>query len=132
MDYSLAILAGKTAMVLVALSSGYYLLHILFAALERGGMHSWRLKTAVHYARVSHPFLASLISLSVIYHVYVMWMTHSLGVKVGSGIAVSVMVALMANSGWALRLRLHSHRLRQSHRLGMYLLFVVLFGHRLL
>jgi len=116
-------------MALVALSCGYYLLHVLLAELERRDMCVWRLRAIVAYARISHPYLASLISLSVIYHVYVMWMTHILDVKVFSGIAVSTMVALMANSGWALRFR---PRIRQLHQLGMYLLFLVLAGHRLL
>jgi hypothetical protein len=132
MDYSLAMMAGRTAMAMVALSCGYYLLHIILVALERRDMDVWRLRSIVKCARISHPYLASLISLSVIYHVYVMWMTHPLGAKIFSGIGVSTMVALMANSGWALRLRLNSRRLRQAHLLGMYILFLVLAGHHLL
>lgn len=132
MDYSLAILAGKTAMVLVALSSGYYLLHTVLVALERRDRYVWHLKTVVRVARISHPYLASLISLSVLYHVYVMWMIHPPDAKVYSGIGVSILVTLMANSGWALLLRPHNRRLRKSHNLGMYFLFVMVIGHSLL
>lgn len=132
MDYSLAIIAGRTAMTLVGLSCGYHLFHILLGQLERRDKPLWRLKSIVDYARISHPYLASLISLSVIYHVYAMWMTHPLNDKVLSGIVVSAIVSLMANSGWALRFRLHNRHLRKSHYIGMYLLLLVLTGHYLI
>ncbi|MDR3560198.1 MAG: hypothetical protein P4N41_19565 [Negativicutes bacterium] len=133
MDYPLAIFAGRTAMAFVAVASGYYLLYILLGWRERRGALAGRLKPLVEYARVSHPYLASLISLTVIYHVYVMWMTHPLlDQKVMTGISVSAAVSLMANSGWALVFRPRSSYLRRGHRLGMFLLLVVMAFHRYL
>ena len=132
MSYYLAILAGRLAMLFVGLASAYYLLFRVLNSMERGGLVSRHLKGAVAFARSSHPYVASLISLSAFYHVYVMWMTHPLGLKVASGLLVSLTVVLMANSGWALKLRPRTRWLRRLHRDGMLAMLAVLLIHRLI
>lgn len=121
MDYPLAILVGKLALAFVGVALLYHLLDALLRRLRRKDAPARvcdPLAAAVAVARASHPYLASLISLSAAYHVYVMWMTHALGPKMWSGLLVSAGVVFMANTGWALKLFAGNGRLRLAHRCG--------------
>lgn len=132
MDHTLAMTAGYSSLIIVGLAAAYYPLSLLLDRRLRADIPPAgcaRLRLAVAVARVTHPFLASFISMAAAYHVYVMWFTHPAGLKVASGLLVSAGVVLMANTGWALKFRPNGGRLRRIHRSGMYLLFVLLAVH---
>jgi hypothetical protein len=135
MNYPLALLAGKVAMLFVVLAASYFLVHVVLVWLLHGDItlrEAGRLQVMHGYARISHPYLASLISLSAFYHVYVMLFRYPWSHKVLSGILVSATVLVMANSGWALKLRPHSARLRRVHHVGMLVLLALVIVHRFL
>lgn len=132
MDYTLAITAGYSSLIIVGLAAAYYPLSLLLDRRLRADIPPAgydRLRLAVAIARFSHPFIASLISMAAAYHVYVMWFTYPAGLKVATGILVSSGVVLMANTGWALKFRPNGGRLRRAHRLGMYVLLALLAVH---
>ena len=132
MNYHLAVTAGQFAMVFVLLAATYHILHLLLNSFKRGGMPARHLETAVFFARISHPYVSSLISLAAAYHVFVMWMTHPLNFKMGSGVLGSFAVIVMANSGWLVKLGPRLGWPRRVHRKGMYFLLAVLVVHLLL
>jgi hypothetical protein len=127
MNYPLALLFGKVALAFVGVALVYHLLDATLRRLRRRDASAAvcdRVARAVALARASHPYLASLISLAAAYHVYVMWMTHGLNPKMWSGLLLSLAVAFMANTGWALKLFPGRGRLRLAHRIGTVILLI--------
>lgn len=134
MDYGLAIASARLSLLLAALAAGYYLLRTLFVALQRRGLApeaAQYLRQAVAFARLSHPYVAALLGIAPLYHIYVMWMTHSLSLKVALGFAVAATVLFMAATGWWLKGYPAAMDARLVHRRGLFVLAAVLAAHRL-
>lgn len=134
MDYGLAILAARVSLVVALLAPGYYLLRTAFVRLQRRGLEpaaAQRLRQAVAYARVSHPYIAGILAVTAPYHVFVMWQTHPVGLKVALGMATTVAAAAMIVTGLRLKANPADMSLRELHRYGFFLMWAVLAAHRL-
>ncbi|HWQ61428.1 MAG TPA: hypothetical protein VN521_03910 [Negativicutes bacterium] len=134
MDYGLAITAARLSLGVAILAPGYYLLRTLFLVLQRRGLSpeaTQRLRQTVAYSRLSHPYIASLLVITPLYHIYVMWMAHPLGLKVVLGMVTAAAVLFMAATGLRLKGQPSAMAVRRLHRTGFFVLAVVLAGHRL-
>jgi hypothetical protein len=134
MDYDLAILSARLSLLFVALASCYYLLRTAFVNLQRRGLRpaaAQRLRQAVAYARVSHPYIGPLLVLTAPYHVFVMWQVHPLSLKTALGMAVAAAVMDMLYSGWRLKANPAVMERRVFHRYSFFGLAILLAAHRL-
>lgn len=134
MDYELAILSARLSLLLVALASCYYLLRTAFVHLQRRGLRpgvAQRLRQAVAYARLSHPYIGPLLVLTAPYHVYTMWQVHPLSLKTALGIAVVILVLDMLVSGWRLKANPAAMDRRVFHHYSFFVLAILLVAHRL-
>jgi hypothetical protein len=134
MDYAVALVAGKLALVLVVLATMYYFLRTVLVNLVQRktatGIHLLRL--AVSYARSAHPYIATLAILSAAYHGFTMWQFHTVNAKVLAGLGTAVTLACMGGSGWTLKLKPADTTLRTAHRSGMVVVLTLLLVHRVL
>lgn len=129
-DHKLALWAGYASVAVLAAAAAYFPLHLLRERRRRtDSPAAGRLNTAVALARAIHPYVASLVSLSAGYHVFVMLLVHPFGPKLASGLLVSAGVVVMANSGWLLKFRPEAGRVRRAHRNGAVLLVALAVLH---
>ncbi len=134
MDYGLAIAAARLSLGLAVFAPGYYLLRTLFVVLQRRGLPpatAQRMRQAVNYARISHPYIAALLVVAPLYHIYVMWLVHPLGLKVVLGMTAATAVLFMATTGLRLKGQPAATVIRRLHRTGFFVLAVALAAHRL-
>jgi len=134
MDYDLAIISARLSLLLVALAAGYYLLRTAFIHLQRCGLRSiaaQRLRQAVTYARVSHPYIGPLLVLTAPYHIFAMWQFHPLNLKTALGMATALIVMDVLFSGWRLKANLADLARREFHRYSFFALAILLAAHRL-
>ncbi|MDR7869031.1 MAG: hypothetical protein RIN56_19750 [Sporomusaceae bacterium] len=134
MDYELAIISARLSLVLVILASCYYLLRTAFVHLQRRGLRpgaAQRLRQAVAYARISHPYIGPLLVLTAPYHIFVMWQFHPLSLKTALGVAVAAGVLDMLVSGWRLKANPAVMARRIFHRYSLFALAILLVAHRL-
>lgn len=134
MDYATALAAGKLALVLIVLATAYYGLRTLLVNLTRRHIATGAqlLRQAVNYARISHPFIASLALLAAGYHGVTMWQHHAVSGQVLAGLGTAAALLFMGGAGWTLKLRPAAAALRTAHRRGMVVVWALLLTHRLI
>jgi hypothetical protein len=130
--YTLAIWLGRTALLLVVLAPLHYFLRLLFIRLQKQSPAAGQwLRGAVTFTRGTHQYLGLLVAATPLYHMYVMWSTHPFGLKVGLGMATATALYFMVITGWRLKSQPAELQLRNLHRPGFVVLWLLLAAHRL-
>ena len=134
MDYNIALYMGRITIILVLIAPFYYVLRTLLTSSISRSINPNAVKllrSSVKYTRISHPYLGALIPLFAPYHMYVMWMTHDIGLKVGLGILLSFSLLYMVALGIMLRRQLANSNLRKIHRYSALLILALAILHRI-
>lgn len=135
MDYNIALSMGKISFVLVLLAPLYYLLRKLLTLIISRGINpniAKLLRSSVMYTRISHPYLGVLIPLCALYHMYVMWITHDLELKVWLGTLLAFTLFYMVGLGTMLKLHPANIQFRKIHRISALLIVTIAIAHRII
>ena len=133
-DYNIALSIGKISFALVLLAPLYYLLRKLVTVSISRGINpniAKRLRSSMMYARISHTYLGVFIPLCALYHMYVMWLTHDLELKVWLGILLAFSLFYMVGLGTMLKLQPANVQLRIAHRISALLIVTLAIVHRI-
>ena len=125
---------GKIAAAIAFVAVSYYVLRELYVAAKRrkldlpGVLEAWA-KYLVAVLRLSHPFVGTLVFVTVLFHGYVLWRIWAAGnynMAVVTGLLAFSVLSCAALSGLGIRLMPKTMKIRYLHR-GAGILFIVAF-----
>ncbi|MDF2634243.1 MAG: hypothetical protein K0R78_1117 [Pelosinus sp.] len=134
MDYNIALSIGKISFILVLIAPLYSVLRTLFTVSISHGISpniAKLLRSSVMYTRITHPYLGAFIPFCALYHIYVMWLSHVIGLKVLLGILLAFGLFSMVGLGIMLKSQPANFHLRKAHRVSALLIITLAILHRI-
>ncbi|MDR3561205.1 MAG: hypothetical protein P4N41_24665 [Negativicutes bacterium] len=132
--YHLAKGMGKVAFSGVWLAAAYYLARTAFIfAMKRPSLAGFKgvLEQVVPIARNAHPYIGVAVLLVFPFHAFMMYSPYGIGVRMVTGMVSAAGAVATISLGFALWRNRGNLKVRQWHRLSMFMLLAAATAHNL-